>query len=64
MRKSLILLCLMFVVIGSKAQLVEALSDDAWNDAEWISVVDAPVVTGRVNDHTRAADGANCNDDL
>ena len=59
MRKSLILLCLMFVVIGSKAQLVEALSDDAWNDAEWISVVDAPVVTGRVNDHTRAADGAN-----
>ena len=39
--------------------LAEPLPDEAWNDAEWISVADAPVVTGRVNEQTRAADGAN-----
>ena len=41
------------------AQLHTPLSDDAWNGAEWICVADAPEVKGRVDDHTRAADGAN-----
>ena len=38
----------------------EALDDSAWECSEWISVVDAPVVTGKVgsNDNCRAADGA------
>lgn len=39
-------------------QLIDALDDEAWKNSEWISVVNAPVVTGIVNDGTRAADGA------
>ena len=39
--------------------LCEALPDSAWNASQWISVVDAPVVEGVVQDGTRAADGAN-----
>lgn len=39
-------------------KLVDALDDEAWTKSEWISVADAPVVTGVVNDGTRAADGA------
>ena len=40
---------------------IEALDASAWNVSKWISVADAPVVTGRINDHEngRAADGAN-----
>ena len=37
--------------------LTEALSDDAWGVSQWISVVDAPIVTGTTS--KRAADGAN-----
>ena len=37
----------------------KALPDDAWDASVWISVVDAPVVTGKVDDVScRAADGA------
>ena len=38
----------------------EALQDSAWDASEWISAVDAPVVTGTVNTkvNRRAADGA------
>ncbi len=39
-------------------QLVSALPDEAWNDAQWLCVADAPEVQGRVDDATRAADGA------
>ena len=36
-----------------------ALDDSAWGCSEWISVVDAPVITGAVTDgNERAADGA------
>lgn len=51
--------------LGCKAQnesvgtLTGALDDAAWASATWLSVVDAPVVRGTVNDGTRAADGAN-----
>lgn len=38
--------------------LIGALDDNAWKSSEWISVVNAPVVTGTVNDGARAADGA------
>ena len=38
--------------------LTEALADNAWEKAQWISVADAPVVEGIVQDGTRAADGA------
>ena len=36
----------------------EALDDAAWNQSAWISAADADVVTGRINDGDRAADGA------
>ena len=39
-------------------KLIDALDDEAWKKSEWISVADAPVVTGVVNDGTRAADGS------
>lgn len=39
-------------------KLIDALNDEAWKHSEWISVVDTPIVTGVVNDGTRAADGA------
>lgn len=38
---------------------VPALEDGAWNVSEWISVVDAPVVTVVTKANTRAADGSN-----
>ena len=41
------------------SQLAPSLDDDAWNTSSWITVADAPVVTGKVQDGTRAADGAN-----
>ncbi len=44
---------------GGVGVRTEALEDAAWEQSKWISVVDAPVVTGVVVDGTRAADGAN-----
>ena len=35
------------------------LDDSVWKVSQWISVADAPEVTGRVDEDTRAADGAN-----
>jgi alpha-L-rhamnosidase len=40
------------------AKLTTPLADKAWDCSVWLSVVDAPVVNGVVNDGTRAADGA------
>ena len=37
---------------------VSTLPAEAWKESEWLCVADAPEVKGRVNDHTRAADGA------
>ena len=42
-------------VVGHR---VSALDASAWDASSWISVVDAPVVEGTVNDGARAADGA------
>lgn len=44
---------------NGEAKLTNALNDAAWNSSQWISVVNAPVITGKVEDGTRAADGAN-----
>ena len=41
------------------SQRASSLDDDAWSVSSWIAVADAPVVTGKVQDGTRAADGAN-----
>ena len=41
------------------AKLTEPLANSAWDCSVWLSVVDAPIITGVVNDGTRAADGAN-----
>lgn len=38
--------------------LTAALNDSVWKFSSWISVVDAPVVSGEVADGSRAADGA------
>ena len=40
------------------AQTIDALPDMVWEKSMWISVKDAPIVTGRVDDHTLSADGA------
>lgn len=42
-------------------QRVDALDASAWDVSKWISVADAPVVTGRIDGHAncRSADGAN-----
>lgn len=37
---------------------VEALDDSHWDSSQWISAADAPIVTDRVEDGSRAADGA------
>ena len=59
MKKSIIIFLLWFVNMTINAQLTNPLSDEAWNESEWICVSDAPEVQGRVDDDTRAADGAN-----
>ena len=50
------------MAIGANAQPVgektQALDPSVWKNSEWISVVDAPVVTGRADKVIRAADGA------
>lgn len=43
---------------GKGVELAQALDDSAWQQSEWISVVDAPVVTDTVFDGSRVADGA------
>lgn len=42
----------------SGVTLVEALDSQAWENSEWISAADAPVVTCTIRDGERAADGA------
>ena len=42
-------------VVGHR---VSALDESVWDASSWISVVDAPVVEGTINDGARAADGA------
>lgn len=39
-------------------KLTAPLPDKAWDCSVWLSAVDAPIVTGVVNDGTRAADGS------
>ena len=38
--------------------LTSALDNSVWENSQWISAADAPVVTGRVDDGARAADGS------
>ncbi len=46
---------------ATEVMRVDALDASAWDASQWISVVDAPVVTGKTGDmeNNRAADGAN-----
>ncbi len=43
---------------SAKITRIDALDDAAWETSSWISVVDAPVITGRVRDGYCSADGA------
>ena len=46
--------------VGEVGTKIPALDDSAWNASKWISVADAPVITGKIeNGNRRAADGAN-----
>ncbi|MBP5381507.1 MAG: family 78 glycoside hydrolase catalytic domain [Bacteroidaceae bacterium] len=54
---TIVLICL--ANMGINAQLSQTLAPSAWQVSQWISAADAPVVTGRVDEDTRAADGAN-----
>lgn len=58
MKKILLLLLATVFAFSVNAQSVEPLADDAWNTAQWISAKDAKVITGRINEDWRAADGA------
>ncbi len=55
-------ICVLLSACGTKAiqpigEKTAALDNSVWNESKWISVVDAPVVTGQ--NAERAADGAN-----
>lgn len=43
---------------GFVGKRINTLDPTLWNGSEWISVKDTPVVTGKINDNDRAADGA------
>lgn len=60
-----VLICFASIISGCISPKTEIgvltgpIGDDAWNSSLWISVKDAPVVTGRINGkNQRAADGA------
>ena len=59
MKRMFFCLVLMMGALTISAQVVNPLPDEAWSESEWICVADAPEVQGRVDEHTRAADGAN-----
>ena len=59
MKKISLLLICCATSLSTEAQLTEALTNETWRESEWICVADAPEVQGRVDEHTRAADGAN-----
>ena len=54
-----LLLALNMMAGNDNGKLTVPLADKAWDCSVWLSVADAPVVTGVVNDGCRAADGAN-----
>lgn len=59
-----IMACLLMVGCGkgfekNVGELVDALDNSTWEQSQWISVTDAPVVTDTIKDGCRAADGAN-----
>ena len=70
MKRTLFTFCCVLLAMSATAQslqvgdgkavlITDALPDETWNESEWICVADAPEVKGRVDEDTRAADGAN-----
>ena len=65
LRVAIAAMAIIFSACGAKTATdvmrVDALDASAWEASKWISVVDAPVVTGKTGDmeNNRAADGAN-----
>ncbi len=57
--KAVFFLAALISILPLQAQVVGELPNQAWDESEWICVADAPEVHGRVDEHTRAADGAN-----
>lgn len=53
---SLLACCFAFSL--SAQQHIAPLNEAAWNSSEWISAKYAPVITGKLNEDTRSADGA------
>lgn len=63
MKKQFSLAVMMLFALACNAQntvgtLTEPLDESVWQQSAWISAADAQVVTGKVQDGTRAADGA------
>lgn len=63
MKRLIFTIILIFSVLSAtarKAERIEALDSSLWECSKWISVVDAPIVTGQAwGSNIRAADGAN-----
>ena len=57
MRKLLTTL-LLAMAFNAHAQKTTSLPSAAWNNSEWISVVNAPIASGRADKTLRTADGA------
>lgn len=65
MNWAMVLIAMLFSACGTKTttefgKRTDALDASTWKTSKWISVVDAPVVTGKIDDsrNNRAADGA------
>ena len=57
---SVVTICALSCDNHEVAVRTEPLSDQAWDASEWISVQDAPIVTGKIGEgNQRSADGAN-----
>ena len=57
---SVVTICALSCDNHEVAVRIEPLSDQAWDASEWISVQDAPIVTGKIGEgNQRSADGAN-----
>ena len=57
--KTIAVMAAMMLASMTTCAQTKPLPDETWSESKWICVADAPEVQGRVNEHTRAADGAN-----
>ena len=56
--RELLIALLLAAAFNANAQKTTSLPSEVWNNSEWISVVNAPIASGRADKTIRAADGA------